>query len=194
MGFLDRLFRGNASEPRDTANESKLTDEQALERYRYLLRTAPPEAIEQAHAEAFAQLTPEQRAQVLKELSQELPPSERAAVPTQPDPQSLARLATRAELRQPGILERIFGGPRMSGLGGGMGGMFGGSLLTSIAGGFIGSAIAHQLLGGFHGGWRNETGDDDHERDWNEGDDEPASDDSDFGDPGGGVGGDFGDV
>src|ERR1700694_3231410 len=194
MGYLNRSFGESEGPPRRVPGRDSTGDEQALERYRYLLRTAPPEAIEQAHAEAFAQLTPEQRAQVLKELSQELPPSNRATVPTQPDPQSLARLATRAELRQPGILERIFGGPRMSGLGGGMGGMFGGSLLTSIAGGFIGSAIAHQLLGGFHGGWRNETGDDDHERDWNEGDDEPASDDSDFGDPGGGVGGDFGDV
>ena len=28
-------------------------DEQAVERYRYLLRTAPPETIEEAHAEAF---------------------------------------------------------------------------------------------------------------------------------------------
>ena len=30
-----------------------------------------------------------------------------------------------------------------------MGGMFGGSLLSSVAGAFIGSAIAHQLFGGF---------------------------------------------
>src|SRR5260370_36557233 len=119
MSVFARLFGGNpsptpASAPKEP--QPQLTDDQALERYRYLLRTAPPEAIEQAHAEAFAQLTPDQRTRVLKELSQQLPASERAGAPTQADPQSLARLATRAELRQPGILERTFGG-------GGMGGM-----------------------------------------------------------------------
>jgi hypothetical protein len=159
MGLLDRLLgRSGSPQPGSAENEPKAkesTDEQALQRYRYLLRTAPPEAIEQAHTEAFAQLTPEQRAQVLKELSQQVPPSERSAVPAQPDPQSLARLATRAELRQPGILERTLG-PR--GMGGGMGmggmgfgGMLAGSLLGSIAGTVIGSAIAHQFLGGFSG-------------------------------------------
>jgi hypothetical protein len=35
-------------------------DKQALERYRYMLRTAPPDAIERAHEEAFAELTPDQ--------------------------------------------------------------------------------------------------------------------------------------
>ena len=38
-------------------------DAVAVERYRYLLRTAPPEDLERAHVEAFERLTPEQRAQ-----------------------------------------------------------------------------------------------------------------------------------
>src|SRR3954470_7934950 len=117
MDILNRLF-GNQPEPEndvqrrgDPRNPSsfaggrpssgQLTDEQAIERYRYLLRTAPPQAIEQTHAEAFAQLTPEQRRQVLDGLSQSLPPQERT---DRDDPQSLARMATRAELRQPGTL------------------------------------------------------------------------------------------
>jgi hypothetical protein len=159
MGLLDRLFGGSGSPQSGAAQKEPpakdSADEQALQRYRYLLRTAPPEAIEQAHAEAFAQLTPEQRAQVLRELSQQAPPSERAAIPAQPDPQSLARMATRAELRQPGTLERTLG---PGGIGGGMGmggmgfgSMLAGSLLGSIAGTVIGSAIAHQFLGGFSG-------------------------------------------
>ena len=45
------------------------TDEQAIARYRYRLKTAPPETIEQAHAEAFAQLTPEQRQQLLMTIT-----------------------------------------------------------------------------------------------------------------------------
>src|SRR5262245_51770544 len=114
MGLLDRLF-GNAgtNQPAPVENRAPRgnADEQAIERYRYLLRTAPPDALEEAHREAFAQLTPEQRAQVLQELSQTVPAAERANARAD-DPNALARLATRAELRQPGTLERVFGGAR----------------------------------------------------------------------------------
>jgi hypothetical protein len=109
----------------------KMDDQRAIERYRYMLRTAPPDDIERAHAEAFAQLTPEQRATVLRELTRQVPPSEAA---TSDDPQSLARMATRAELRQPGTIERTFAGVP----GPGLGGMF----LSTLAGAFVGTAIA----------------------------------------------------
>jgi hypothetical protein len=99
-----------------------------VERYRYMLRTAPPETVEQAHAEAFAKLTPDQRRKVLEDLGSAVPTSERA---TSDDPQSLARMATRAEMREPGTIERTLGGGR-----GGMemGGMIAGTLLASVAG------------------------------------------------------------
>jgi hypothetical protein len=142
-------------------------DTEAIRRYRYLLRTAPPEAIEQAHAEAFEQLSPDQRRQVLQQLSQQVPEHERAR---NDDPASLARMATRAELRQPGVLVQVLGpggyGPGygrgygggygggfggMGGFGGGgmgmgMGGMIAGSLLASVAGSFIGTAIADEFF------------------------------------------------
>ena len=111
-------------------------DEVAIERYRYMLRTAPPETIEQAHAEAFAKLTPEQRQQVLAQLSADLPESERAR---SAEPQDLARMATRAEINRPGTMERTFGG---RGGAPGMGSMFAGSMLGTIAGVVIGTAIA----------------------------------------------------
>jgi hypothetical protein len=44
---------------------------QAIVRYRYMLKTAPPETIEQAHAEAF-RLSPEQRSMLLRQLSADL--------------------------------------------------------------------------------------------------------------------------
>jgi hypothetical protein len=108
-----------------------MDDQQAIERYRYMLRTAPPDDIERAHAEAFAQLSAEQRATVLRELSAQVPASEAA---TSDDPQSLARMATRAEMRQPGTIERTFAGVQ----GPGLGGMF----LSTLAGAFVGTAIA----------------------------------------------------
>src|SRR5215218_9281527 len=161
MGFLDRLF-GRKEEPReqplpptshgpsDEGHPPADADEQALQRYRYLLKTAPPETIEQAHEEAFAKLTPSQRAQALRELAAETPEGERAALAGgREDPKSLARLARRAEMRQPGTMGRLFGGTgRPSGTGrmmSGMGGM-GGSIFTSLAAGFVGSVIAQEFL------------------------------------------------
>ncbi len=145
MGILDRLFGqqpGFQSRQPQGAPET-LSDEQALERYRYLVRTAPPEAIEEAHRDAFERLTPEQRRQVLRELNAVTPPNERVTDESRADPRTLAQMATRSELRQPGVLERSLQGP-------GLGGMFGSSLMGSIVGSVLGSAIAHQMFGGFH--------------------------------------------
>ena len=165
MGFLDRLF-GREEQPRPRSGYSGHrpgpmapgeVDEQALQRYRYMLRTAPPETTEQAHAEAFAKLTPAQRQQVLRELGRVMP-NEQA---TGDDPRSLARMATRAEIRQPGITERLFGGPSM----GGFGTMMAGTIFGSLVAGFVGSMIAEQFFdsvgdvdfGG--GGWDDPGGD-----------------------------------
>lgn len=164
MGLLDRILgrtspAGGSDSPRasmDSRGEGarhparqhdgtadRDPDEVAVERYRYMLRTAPPETVEQAHAEAFAKLTPQQRQQVLAEVGSTVPESERA---TSDDPQSLARMATRAEMRQPGTMERALGGAGRGG-GMGMGGMIAGSLLAGVAGAFIGTSIAGAFLG-----------------------------------------------
>ena len=148
MGILDNLFgRGEGQRPVQQPGAAPLQsgDEQAIDRYRYMLRTAPPETIELAHAEAFSKLTPQQRNLLLQQLSADLPDAERAAAAAKDDPQSLARLATRAEVRQPGTMERTFGG--MGGRGMGMGGMMAGSFLSTIAGVVVGSAIAQAFLG-----------------------------------------------
>ena len=88
MDMLRRLFGGDeprSQDERSLPHSRELSaDEQAVERYRYLLRTAPPETIEEAHAEAFAKLTPEQRRMVLQELDSTLTPAERAAGPPWP--------------------------------------------------------------------------------------------------------------
>jgi hypothetical protein len=156
MGFFGRLFGAEAPLPERTAQRPRratpgtatggsLSDAQALERYRYMLRTAPPETIEQAHAEAFAKLTAEQRQQVLAGLAESAPAAESAAILATPlnDTQALARTATRAEIRQPGVMERTMASP---GLG------FGASLLSSFAMGFVGSMVANAFfsaIGGF---------------------------------------------
>src|SRR5215210_2067920 len=154
MGLFDWLFgrkeehrtqpeAPTSRDPDDGGQQPPDADEQALQRYRYMLKTAPPETIEQAHEEAFAKLTPAQREQALRELAAVTPEGERAALAeSRDDPKSLARLATRAEMRQPGTMERTFGGTSR---GPGMGGM-GGTIFASLAAGFVGSIIAQQFL------------------------------------------------
>ena len=142
MGIFDRLLGGGTPRAGDVRGSGD--DERAIERYRYLLRTAPPEAIEQTHAEAFARLTPEQRRLVLGALSSELPESERDAALRGGDaPGALARVATRAEMRQPGSMERAFG--RVN-AGRGIGGLMAGSFLSTMAGAVIGTAIGHAIF------------------------------------------------
>ncbi|MEV1295320.1 hypothetical protein [Pseudonocardia sp. NPDC049635] len=162
MGLFDKLkekLAGPAGQgpqgapqyqARAQARPAQDPDQAAIERYRYMLRTAPPETVEQAHAEAFAKLTPEQRQKVLAEVSASVPEAERT---TSTDPQAMARMATRAEMRQPGTMERALGGGA-GGRGMGMGGMIAGTLLASVAGAFIGSAIADAFFAddtGFEG-------------------------------------------
>lgn len=175
MGLLDMLFGRKKDEPRPlerpvSFGEGPLRlggqpayapgagrpaqapadeNERALERYRYMLRTAPPETIEQAHAEAFERMTPEQRAFVLQALASELPASEQAAANlAHNDPRGMARIATRAELRSPGVMERTLAAhPRAGGMGaGGMLGGMAGTLMMSLAAGFVGSMAASAFL------------------------------------------------
>jgi hypothetical protein len=142
MGFLDRIFGNDKPTPRGRPAEASPTDEKALERYRYMLETAPPETIEAAHAEAFAKLTPSQRRQVLDGLVRATPPREReaAAAISPDDPEALGRLATRAEMRRPGFMERTFGG-----------GGLGTSLLGSFAMSFVGTMVAQSFFSSM--GW-----------------------------------------
>jgi hypothetical protein len=192
MGFFGRLMGVESDADRQPASVARRTgaavpvdpEQQALERYRYMLRTAPPETLEQAHAEAFAKLTSEQRRRLLSELSESAPAAERSAIQaTQADdPQALARVATRAEVRQPGILERTMGSGAMG---------FGANLLSSFAMGFVGSMVAQSFfsaMGGFDGA-------DAHSPEPSNDDSELADNDSELADDGDGFddGGDMGD-
>ncbi|SDY38046.1 hypothetical protein SAMN05661080_03280 [Modestobacter sp. DSM 44400] len=200
-------YAGSYADGQPGRSAPRSADEQALERYRYLLRTAPPDQVEAAHEEAFGKLTPDQRRQVLEQLAA-VPGGER---PRGDDARSLARAATRAEVRQPGTLERAFGGggygygrgPGMGmGMGGmGMGSMIGGSLLGTVAGVVVGSAVADALFdtglgdGGLFGGGDEEAYADGYqdgaENDQGDGGGDYSADGGDFGGGDSGGGGDF---
>jgi hypothetical protein len=118
---------------------------------------------------------------VLDQLAKHVPPGEAQ----HDDPASLARTATRAEMRQPGTMERAFGGGFAAP---GLGSYF----LTVLAASFIGTAIAQQFFANDAGA--AETGaDGDANADSDGGADTADADagaDGDFG--GGDFGGDFG--
>jgi hypothetical protein len=188
MGFFDRIFGTGQREPEPVRRQyvpqpqGRSDDEIAVERYRYLLRTAPPEAIEQAHEEAFSRLTPEQRRLLFQQLSADAAPSD---APRGDDPHSLAQSATRSELRQPGTMERTMAGPSF-------GSMVGSSLLGTVAGYFIASAVVGAFMPDMAGG---EAGAEGGDASADAGADASGADagGSDFGGSGGDFGGsDFG--
>lgn len=105
--FDDRYSQGR---PED------LDDYEVQQRYRQVLRNAPPEMIEDAHADAFSQLDPQERrllAQRLRQQARQLEspyddPYDRDD--QDEDPRTLARMARQAEQRNPNVLDQLFGG------------------------------------------------------------------------------------
>ncbi|GAB3615467.1 hypothetical protein GCM10027416_00240 [Okibacterium endophyticum] len=152
MGFLDRLLGrdeqdspGNRNQVGQQRPRPRTDDEIAVERYNYLLRTAPPETIEEVHREAFGRLTERQRDLLFQQLTRNAPNGEQ---PRGNDAASLAQSATRSELRQPGTLERSMAPAGQDGRQNGpsFGSMVGGSLLGTVAGYVIGSALVSSFL------------------------------------------------
>lgn len=117
-------------------------DRAAIARYDYLLETADPHRVEQIHREAFARLTPAQRAQVQERMNTELAPGER---PASSSPDDLARAAGRSEAARPGRMRGILSRVRGFGAAGAVGGAAVGAL-GIVAVGAVGSAVAAPLL------------------------------------------------
>lgn len=80
--------------------------EEAVERYEFVLATGQPDQLVQVHAEAFAALTDEQRADLRTRLAESVDEADR---PVDDRPDSLARVATDLEVTRPGSLERVLG-------------------------------------------------------------------------------------
>jgi hypothetical protein len=128
--------------PPPAGNAADAADRAAIARYDYLMQTADPHQIERIHQEAFARLTPAQRAQVEARMRAELPPYEQ---PASAAPADLARAAARTEAAQPGrmrgLLGRAGGATAIAGAG-----VAAGGLLGLVAGGAIATAVAAPLL------------------------------------------------
>lgn len=145
QGAYERGRGGPAVTP--PASAGNAADRQAIARYDYLLQTADPHQVELVHREAFARLTPAQRAQVQARMQSELPAHEQ---PRSADPADLARAGARAEAQRPGVLRGLLA--RAGGGRGGRGALAGaglgaaGGVLAAVAGGAVMSAVAAPLL------------------------------------------------
>lgn len=138
MGLIGRLFAGSdtafdhaavdRAPTRTSAGVAPQDDARSIERYRFFLRTAPLEIIEQVHADAFGELTDDQRAMIYEELSQGAGTGER---PLSSEPATLARAASRAESRRPGSILSVLSDP---------------ALVGTVAVHVVGSALASAFL------------------------------------------------
>jgi len=105
MGLLDRLLGRRAPQ---AADARPLTGPEAIDRWKYLLRAAPAEALGVGHVEGLAALSPDASAPMLHSLRRALSALEPGTVvPSAPD--VLMRSAIRAERTAPGFLERTLG-------------------------------------------------------------------------------------
>ncbi|SEC01608.1 hypothetical protein [Microbacterium hydrocarbonoxydans] len=125
-----------------TGGSGSDADRAAIARYDYLLQTADPQRVEQIHREAFARLTPAQRAQVQERMNAELEPGER---PVSSSPDDLARAAGRSEAMRPGRMRGLLSRVKGAGAAGALGGAAVGALGV-VAVGAVGSAVAAPLL------------------------------------------------
>ncbi|MFS0911528.1 cation-transporting ATPase [Microbacterium sp. 179-I 3D2 NHS] len=150
-GAVDGVRGIPGSSPRGERPRSRATDADraAIARYDYLLQTADPQRVEQMHREAFARLTPQQRALIEERMRAELTPGE---APRSASPDDLARAAGRTEAMNPGrmrgLLSRVRGGGGDA-RGGGAAAVAGGAavgILGAVAGGAVLSAVAAPLL------------------------------------------------
>jgi hypothetical protein len=138
MGLMDRLFGGRRNpEGRDAR---PLTAEEAVARWRYLVGTAPPEALSEAHGRALEALGEASRAEVLQRLRAGLSALEPGAV-VPADPAVLMRAAARAERRTPGFLERALAADARGRQG-----------LAGLAAAVVTSGAVAPFLRGFHPG------------------------------------------
>ncbi len=128
MGGLGNLIGslfGQGTNPQDvqrfdqqyaSGSPDQLDDQEVQQRYRQVLRNAPPDVVEDAHAQAFSQLDPQQRQYLAQQLRQQ---AAQMGTPYQDpryqgqydaDPRTLGQMAQHMEQRNPGVLDQLFGG------------------------------------------------------------------------------------
>ncbi len=115
MSIRDRLARmtrkaATEESSRKSVNPPDASNDEAWElaRYKFLLRVAQPEVVEQVHREAFAALMLEERERLFQRLRHDVSEPQR---PESSDPAELARAAVAAHQGDHGYLVRLLRRP-----------------------------------------------------------------------------------
>jgi hypothetical protein len=127
MGLLDKVFGRKADMEPEKVAAGTHADARAVADYERMLRTAPPDVLERAHAEAFEKLTPAQLDLLLERFTATASAIEER--PADAKPKSLAKWAAGAERRQPGAIARALG---LDQSGAGLTTLVGASILDAI--------------------------------------------------------------
>ena len=106
---LKPVRRNRQAPPRDDP------EDQTVRQYRYLLRTAPLDALEAAHSEALSAVGPAHRQVILQTVQAELVAGAHLDAD---DVGPLAHLVTLGERRSPGVLTSSLAGPALGALAG----------------------------------------------------------------------------
>ena len=128
-----------------------ISDREALDRYQQVGPQLSPDVYEQSAQEAFARLSPQERAQLVQHMRQraqqqqfDFPDLNQDGIDdrVQRDPGELARMTSRMRQQQPGGLGALLGG---GGGGGGMGDLLGNPLAKAALAGVAAIAMKKMM-------------------------------------------------
>ncbi len=159
LDFLQNLLGGGQQrqEYHDFVNRydqgppwAGISDQEAVHRYQQVAPQLPPDTYQQSAEEAFARMSPQQRQEFARYLQQrsqqhgvDFPDFNRDGIDDRyQDPGQLARVTSRMEQQQPGILGDLLGG------GGGGGGSMLNNPLAKAALAGIAAMAAQRFLSG----------------------------------------------
>ena len=131
-----------------------VSDEEAVDRYRQVARVLPPDEYQDAARQAFERLSPEQRVEFGRYVQQQahqrgITDFDGDGVDDRyQDAGQLAEMTTRAEQRQPGMLELLIGAVGGGGFGSPGAGQQRPPAASQSGGGLLNSRIAKAALAG----------------------------------------------
>lgn len=142
--FVDRYQRGGES----------ISEQEAADRYREVAPQLSPEVYEQSAQEAFARMSPQERAEFGRYLAAQqgrdfIDLNQDGIDDRLQDPDYLAKTTTQAHREEPGLLDQLLGGGHAGG-GGKSGGIMGSPMTKGVLGGIAAYGIS-RLLGGRQG-------------------------------------------
>jgi len=125
--------------------------QEAMNRYQQVATQLPPDVYQQSAAEAFARMSPQERAQLTQHLRQQarqqgvnFPDLNQDGIDdrVQQDPNALAQLTTRMHQQQPGLLGQLLGGG-----GGGAGNLLDNPMAKAALAGVAAIAVKKMMEG-----------------------------------------------